>query len=99
RAEAGSNASAPSTSAAWWPEAVVLAIKARSKLVPPEDRGPTISLSRPAGKAPSKRSVPRGSHPGGGEDSMELIMASLGASEHITRHVFSISKQQDTVAS
>ena len=62
------------TSATWPPAAVARASKARSRLLPPEDRGPTISLSLPAGKALSKRSIPRGSHPGGGKDSTEIAM-------------------------
>ena len=38
----------------------------------PEDRGPTISLSRPGANRPSRPSIPSRSHPGGGEDSIGM---------------------------
>src|SRR4026207_842579 len=74
-------------------------MRARSRLLPPEDRGPTISLSRPGGNRPSRPSIPSRSHPGGGEDSIGIAMPRslyrcLGL---ITRHLFSILQQQNTV--
>jgi hypothetical protein len=55
-------------------EVVIRAMRARSRLLPPEDRGPTISLSRPGGNSPSRPSIPSRSHPGGGEDSIGIAM-------------------------
>ena len=56
---------------------VIRAMRARSRLLPPEDRGPTISLSRPGGNRPSRPSIPSRSHPGGGEDSIGVAMRVL----------------------
>ncbi len=76
-ADAGSKASVPSTKAARPPEVVTRATKARSRLLPPEDQGPTISLSCPGGNAPSRPSIPRRPHPGGGKDSDGMTIPTL----------------------
>ena len=71
-ADAGSRASVASTKATCPAPAVVMrAMRARSRLLAPEEREPTISLSRPGGNNPSRPSRPSilsRSHPGGGED-------------------------------
>src|SRR6266545_1005693 len=92
-AEKGSKASVPSTTAVLPPEVVTRAIKARNRLLPPEDQGPTISLSCPGGKAPSKPLIPRAPHPGGGKDSDgKVIGSSVLRSKLITQHLFSLFK-------
>src|SRR4029077_20878338 len=78
--DAGSSASMPSTNATWpppspLPDVVIRAMRARSRLLAPEDRGPTISLSRPGGNMPSRLSIPSRSHPGGGEDAIGTPIA------------------------
>src|SRR5262249_62116181 len=57
-AEEGSKASRASTIATCPPSLVTRLIKAVSKLLLPEDPGPTISLSFPGRNALSKRSTP-----------------------------------------
>jgi hypothetical protein len=73
---------------------VLLARSARSRLLPPEEPDPTISLRRPGGNALSRRSVLRRSDPGGGEDPSGLAMRALrteGAPQY-THHLFSVIK-------
>ena len=73
-ADAASSASGPSTSATWPPAAVARAIKAQEQAAASGGPGTDDLAELPGGNALSRRSIPRGSHPGGGKDSTEIAI-------------------------